>query len=215
MATKSLGLLGIAFALSATPTQAATIFSFDTGTPSNTGSITRTESGITLSVNNPVTSYTGGGVNTNSSGLCTWLQNSASADTTGKRCGYTDLPSAQSASLTGLTFTFDKSVFLKSFDFTSFAGSDTSSLTFTQGTNTQTFNLSRTDTVPKAQAFLPDFLVTADTPLLLTSSGTLFGLSGEQRINSLTVEEVPGPIPALSVIAAFSYAKKLRKKTQI
>jgi hypothetical protein len=212
---KSLGLIGISLALSAGPTQAATIFSFNTGSPSNTGSISRTESGITLSVNNPVTSYTGGGVNTNSDGLCTWLQNSASADILGKRCGYTDLPSAQSASLTGLSFNFDKSVFLKSFNFTSFAGSDTSSLTFTQGVNTQTFNLSRTDSVPKAQLFSPDFLVAANTPLFLTSSGTLFGLSGEQRINSLSVEEVPGPIPALSVLAAFSYAKKLRKKTQI
>lgn len=214
MTKKTLGILVATSVLCATPAQAAT-FIFNTDLPSNSNSIIRNSSGITLTVDTPVTGYTGPGVNTNSFGLCTWLQNS-SAVSGGKRCGYTDTPSGQSATLTGLSFTFDQSVFLKSFDFTSFSGSNASTLTFSQGTNTQTFNLASTDSVPKNQTFLSNFLVSAGIPLLLSSDGTLSVQSGEQRINSLTVTtatDVPGPLPILGVIAAFSYARKLRKKT--
>jgi len=54
------------------------------------------------------------------------------------------------------------------------------------------------------------FFVSSTTPLTVTSSFTDGNL--DYWISSITVQDVPGPLPALSTIAAFGWSRKLRRK---
>jgi len=197
----------------AAPEKAHAAFNFSNVPAVNANSQTFTDAGISLTVDNPVTGFTGGGVNTNASGLCAWLQNSSNLGMPGKRCGYVDGTSAQSATLTGLTFTFDQRVRLKSFDFSSLSGTSSATLTFSQGSKSAAFTVS--GTVPSPRTFSPAFTVEANTPLTLTSSGVVSTttISGEMRINGLEVEAVPGPLPLFGAAAAFGWSRRLRRRT--
>ena len=185
----------------------------------NVTSLSAPGGGVNLTVDTPITSFTGAGVNTNATGLCVWLQNSSNLGMPGKRCGYVDGASAQSASLTGLTFTFDAAVELKSFLVSSLSGTSSGSLQFASGSSLQSFNVS--GTVPYAINFNPGFLVAANTPLLLTTTGVVSSatISGEIRINDLQFElapvgpeSVPAPFPLLGAAAAFRASRLLRRR---
>jgi hypothetical protein len=68
-----------------------------------------------------------------------------------------------------------------------------------------------------AQVFGSDLVVAANTPLVVSTSGTLSGTnSGVFRINNLQVEEVvPGPLPLLGVGTAFQFSRRLRKRLNL
>lgn len=58
------------------------------------------------------------------------------------------------------------------------------------------------------ETFSP-FLVSASSPLTISST---FAGSIDYWVSSVTVEEVPGPLPALGAAAAFCWSRKIRRK---
>lgn len=185
-------------------------FSLTNSSPVNTPSAQYTESssGINLTVNNASGTNlpTAGGITGNSAGLCAFIQNSA--DPGGIRCGYTiESGATSSSSLTSFDFTFDSDVFLRSFNVNRLNEVSSARLSFG---GSQNFDV----TSAGVQYFSGNFLVSAGTPVTLTTSSVILNgsTSGAIRISDLTVESVPVPLPILGAVSAFAYSRKLRKK---
>jgi hypothetical protein len=162
---------------------------------------------IKLTVSNPAGGPfpSAGGVNSSPSGLCSWAQNVA-ADMM-QRCNYVD--PGNTTTLNGFDFTFDKNVRLKQFEVSQFVGLSGGSITFG---NLSPITLSGTG----VQVFGSDLFVAANTPITVTTSGTLSNPSnsGVFRMNNLLVEDVPGPLPLLGAGMAFQFSRRLRKRTK-
>ena len=186
-----------------------------------------TSGGVTLTVDNAIgnnitsalstpNSIGVGGVNTDRrNGLCVALL----SGTTGK-CQYTS-SALGDITFTGLTFTFNKPVRLLGFDFTRVGGIETGSLAFTSGGSNEIFSFSNpgggqsaNGGVFKSSIFATNFLVDANVPIAVSSAATVYasGSSGSIRINNLSVQEVPGPLPVFGVAAAFGWSRRLRSK---
>jgi hypothetical protein len=221
---------GIAVAI-AGPARAAT-FTFDFITDPQLTTSTRpfasTPGGVNLTVDNAVginqpgavSTVGSGGVNTDkNNGLCASFLTGTGLSGTGK-CQYEP---TTDASLTGLTFTFDQDVTLKSFDILRGIGVTKGSLLFTSGSLSEelTFENPGGSETPNGVVlttlvFNSLFKVAANTPIEVDTSKTEYlpGETGSFRINSFVVKtnEVPGPLPLFGVAAAFSYSRKLRNK---
>ena len=138
-------------------------------------------------------------LNTNPEGFCAYVTNVGGTI----RCAAPD-------SLTGFSLTFDKSVFLKEFNINQFQGLSNGTLTFTSGSQAETFNLTSTGT----KSFLNPFLASAGTAVFVTSSGLPTDITTNFRLNQIVVEahDVPGPLPILGAGVAFAYSRKLRAR---
>lgn len=207
------GIGGFVLAVASAPAQAATIFNFSTPTVVNYNSsalpLTSTVDGITGSANTPVgTDQPANSLfNTNEFGLCVFYNNNGSST---RRCGSTPGNGGTvNSTLTGLTASFDKSVFLKSFQVTQWQNLSSGTINFQAGSSSQLFNLTGSST----EIFSTGFKVEANTPILITTTGIIpDSSSGAFRITAFTVEDVPGPLPILAVGAAFGWSRKLKNK---
>lgn len=216
---------GLFLAATLQPAHSAAIYDFRTNSQLTTATRDFIQGGITLTVNNAqgnniLTALskngTTGGVNTDiNNGLCMAL---FAGFTTGK-CQYIS-STAGDPTLTGLTFTFDKSVYLKGFDVLRPGGVEAGSLTFTAA-STKTFDFTNPGGADQSNGvvftsftFPSNFLVEAGVPMTVSSVGTVFtaGAAGSFRINNLAVEEVPGPLPLLGFAGALGWSRRLRKK---
>lgn len=208
------------------PVQSAAIYNFRTDPTETTSTRTFVNNGITLIVdnaqgNNILTAIGinggSGGVNTDiNNGLCVALY---AGFGTGK-CQYNSYI-AGDPTLTGLTFTFDKSVYLRSFDVLKPGGVESGSLSFTSTTSSQVFSFTNAGGADTANGvafasftFNPSFVVAAGSQMTLSSAGTTFSASqpGSFRISNFVVEEVPGPLPLLGFAGALGWSRQLRKK---
>lgn len=147
-----------------------------------------------------------GGISGNSNGFCAFLQNSTGNG--GRRCGFLNTNGGtDNSSVTSVDFTFNRSVFLKSFEVQAF--NDLQSAIMTFGGSTPF-----TITGVGVNNFAPKYFVAANTPISLQTSSVVFatGQSGAIRLDNIVVEDVPGPLPLLGISAAFAYGRKLRKK---
>lgn len=216
----------ILFFSSLPPAYSAAIYTFRTNSQETSVSRDFVEGGIKLTVSNAqgnnilsaLSNYgTSGGVNTDiNNGLCVAL---FSGFNTGK-CQYTS-SAVGDPTLTGLTFTFDKSVFLKGFDVLRMGGVESGRLTFTSASSTQTFDFENpggavfaNGVVFTSVVFNNNFVVEAGAPLTVSSVGTTFtlGQAGSFRISNFMVEEVPSPLTLLGFAGAFGWSRRLRKK---
>jgi hypothetical protein len=208
------------------PAHSAAIYNFRTNPQFTASSRPFTEGGITLTVDNAkgtnittAVSTLGqtGGVNTDiNNGLCVAL---FAGYNVGK-CQYVSSTPGD-PTLTALTFTFNKSVYLKSFDVLKVGGVESGTLSFTSSTSSETFsflNPGGADTangvVFRSFAFAPNFVAEAGTSMTVSSVGTVFssGQPGSFRISNFLVEEVPGPLPLLGFAGAIGWSRKLRQK---
>lgn len=205
-----------------------TVYTFRTNPRETTITRDFVEGGITLTVNNaqgnniltaPSNAHAlggFGGVNTDiNNGLCVALY----AGFEGK-CQYT-ASTPGDPTLTGLTFSFNKPVELKSFEVFRAGGVEAGVIAFTVGSSSQTFNFSNPGGAASPNGvsvasfdFAPNFAVNAFAPLTVSTVGTKFSenQSGSFRISNFKVQEVPGPLPLLGFAAAFGWSRKLRKK---
>ena len=179
---------------------------FNASSPFSSFTITQSDA----TANNPPTA---GALNEGPLGLCAWYNNNST--TTDYRCGSTlELGGTGTSALTGFKIKFNKFVSLKSFDVVQKSNLSTGQITFSSGTNNQIFVFGGSS--DSNLAFNTPFQVQADTEVTVSTSGTLSnsapGNSALYRINNLEVEEVPGPLPALGVLGAFGWSRKLRAK---
>jgi len=201
--------LGLTTAIS--PASAATVLTFTNQTPGTTAnSATASGSGITVTASNPVGGPfpATGGINSVASGLCAFAQNNSD----GNRCGYIASPADSTTSLTGFDLTFDTSVFITGFNIGLFDNSNLNSGTIAFG-GSSPISFSSTGFTSLAAPFLAE----AGTPLSIVTTGDFTNIAnpgGIFRIQSLTVEEVPGPLPLLGAASAFAYSRKLRNKVK-
>jgi hypothetical protein len=193
------------------------VFDFITQSPVNSTvplSFPSSPVGLQLNVSNPVSIAppTTGGLNTNSSGLCAWLNN----NNIGERCGYTLANGATLASqLSGLQFSFDSNVTLKSFNIGQFTGISGGSIRFQSGGLDQTLNISNTGDVNFTSPFyvpIGQAVTLTTTAILAPSNG-----SGNFRIQSFTVDTAntaasPGPLPILGAAVGFRFCRQIRKR---
>lgn len=208
------------------PARSAAVYTFRTNPAQTSDTRDFVDGGIKLTVNNAqgnniltALSNVGatGGVNTDiNNGLCVAL---FAGYSTGK-CQYTT-NTAGDPTLTGLTFTFDKPVYLKGFDILKVGGVEKGELVFTSASSSQTFeflNVGGVDTangvVFTSFAFNNNFVVEAGAPLTISSVGSVFSSNqaGSFRISNFMVQEVPAPLPLLGFAGAFGWSRRLRKK---
>lgn len=207
-AVKTLLVAGTFVALAgASPKAHALTATFDLTTPQpvNFSSNSYSNNGINLLANSAQgVNLPTDALNTNSAGFCAF----AEVGTSSGRCA---LAQGSNAIKTGFSFTFDRSVWLRSFDVSQFANlSQGASISFQSGSQNQAFVLNGIG----GQSFTGDFLATAGTPVVITADGTpLAANGGVFRINNFSVEDVPGPLPLLGIGSAFMYSRKLRRKT--
>jgi hypothetical protein len=194
--------------------QALTVFNFTTPsitkyTSNNLPSFT--VNSVTASFSNPQGTLINQSAlfNTNSSGICAWYAiNNSTA-----RCGaLTDIVGSNNGELTGFNLTLSASQpqVLKSFTITNPQNVNNGSITFAQGSLSETFNFAGSGGTFNFSSFIAQ----SGTPILVSSFGTAVDASqsAAYRLTGLNVEPVPGPLPALGVFAAFGYARTLRKK---
>lgn len=170
--------------------------------------------GLTATVSSPITSTyvpANGGLNASLRGLCAW----ARVGTVGGRCGYNVNDGASAGDgLSGFKVAFSniQSPTLKSFDISQFAPPSLigAALTFTSGSTSQVFNITGANTT---YSFLDPFVVAPNNEVIVTSSGfSTTPNGGVFRLQSLTIEDVPGPLPLLGLGAAFGFSRKLKRK---
>lgn len=206
--------------LASSPAQAFTAasFNFSTDPEENFSSkpFTSDIGDLIATVSDPITGSfvpASGGLNASPLGLCAW----ARVGTVAGRCGYNVVNGATEGSgLTGFKLTFsntkENNLFLRSFNISQFAPSTLigSSLTFSSGTSSQTFAITGSNT---SYSFLDPFVVAPNKQVIVTSSGfSTTDNGGTFRIESLNVEDVPGPLPLLGLGAAFGFSRKLKRK---
>ena len=178
----------------------------------NQSAFTFPQSGVTLSVSNP--SGTASGfttVNSSPTGLCAFLE----IGTTGSRCNYGPTGSAGNPGVdqkfNGFTLSFDKPGELNSVLASLVSVVASPSITFTAGTQIQTFtNFSEGQTL----TFSSPFTLTAGETVFVTTDGSGTGANGSGvfRINNINFTDVPGPVGYLGLAAAFKYSRKLKAK---
>ena len=192
------------FNFSSDPHLNYTVSTFSASSPFSNFTLTQSDA----ESNNPPTA---GALNEGVQGLCAWYENNFT--TTDYRCGSTpELGGSDTSDLTGFKFKFNKFVSLKSFDVVQSTNLLTGTITFSSGANNHFFAFGDNGTLD----FNTPFQVQADTEVTVRTSGTLSnsaaGNSALYRLNNLVVEEVPGPLPALGVLGAFGWSRKLRAK---
>jgi hypothetical protein len=218
LSLKHLPAAGAAFALMAiaNPAKAVQPVTFTTTSvnPENNSSkiFSSDPSAVTFSVSNPNPAFNSvGGVNTTSSGLCAWAQVGTQAGS--GRCGFDVDNGFSGQTLNLLQGVFDKSVILKSFSIGQVAaGTSGGQITFLNGPLQETFNISGTGSYDFSSSFE---IAAGDSLSILTKGTTSSANGGLFRINSLNVEDVPGPLPFLGAAAAFGWSRKLRQKTKL
>ena len=199
--------------------QALTVFNFTTPSTTNYTSNNLpsfTVNSVTASFSNPQGTLINQSAlfNTNSSGICAWY---AINNSTG-RCGaLTDIVGSNNSELTGFNLTLSASQpqVLKSFTITNPQNVNNGSITFAQGSLSETIDFAGSGGTFTGGTFnFSSFIAQSGTPILVSSFGTAVDASGSAayRLTGLNVEPVPGPLPALGVFAAFGYARTLRKK---
>jgi hypothetical protein len=187
-------------------------FSRDPNINYNTNPFTSQTGGFNLIQSDAVSvdPPTAGPLNAGAPGLCAWYSNNPLSSTF--RCASTpELGGTASSALSGFSFEFDKYVALKSFDVTGAANLSSGSIAFSGGSNaTKVFNF----TGDGLQTFDTPFQVLPGTKVTISTSGTFANPSESAlfRINNLVVEEVPGPLPALGVIGAMAWSRKVKSK---
>jgi len=195
--------------------QAAISITFNlTGSNSSQNSFTFTDVGSGMSrTARPVGTSTL--FNRNTNGLCMFSNRDG--------CG---IPANSGLAINSANFIFNKSVFVKSF---SISATNICGIGCTPSSNAQF------SSVLNGNSFGP-FSFTQGQPTIgspqVVSTGSLHVLAGsplsfsttvlnnpttgfQYRISSMAVEEVPGPLPVLGAIAAFTYSRKLRQKLKI
>jgi hypothetical protein len=217
----SLAISLVTAVLYAAPARAVTgsfNFSIDPEVNFSSRAFNSSTGGFTATVSSPVASGfqpATGGLNASSQGLCAW----SSTGTTAGRCGYNVAGGAPSGSgLRGFTLSFNQFVFLDSFQISQFAPStgatpvNNASMNFHSSSSGQTvaFNITGPGTT---YTFSTPLSVAAGADLFITTSGlTSSSNGGVFRMQSLSVSDVPGPLPLLGVGAAFGWSRKLRRK---
>lgn len=216
-------LLGLAISIPAfvsvlaTPVDANAVtasfnFSRDPSINYTTNTFTSQTGGFNLTQRDAVAVHppNAGPLNAGLPGLCAWYSNNPASSTF--RCASTpELGGSVNSALSGFSFEFNKDVALKSFDVTGAANLAFGSITFSGGSNApKTFNF----TGNSPQIFDTPFQILSGTKVTIATFGTFNNLSDSAlfRINNLVVEEVPGPLPALGVIGAMAWSKKLKSK---
>lgn len=194
--------------------QALTVFNFTTPSATNYTSNNLpsfTVNSVTASFSNPQGTLINQSAlfNTKSSGICAWY---AINNSTG-RCGALNgIDGSNNSELTGFNLTLSASQpqVLKSFTITNPQNVNNGSITFAQGSLSETFNFAGSGGTFNFSSFIAQ----SGTPILVSSFGTAVDASDSAayRLTGLNVEPVPGPLPALGVFAAFGYARTLRKK---
>lgn len=220
-AAATLAISLLAATLYAAPARAVSgSFNFSINPEENfsTKDFNSTTGGFTTTVSDPVTGAfepAAGGLNATSQGLCAWSY----TGTTGGRCGYNVSDGASTGSgLTGFTLSFNQFVYLDSIQISQFAPStgttalSNATINFYNPSSGQTaaFSITGPNTTYN---FSTLFGVSAGTELFVTTDAlTAASNGGVFRIQSLSVSDVPGPLPLLGVGAAFGWSRKLRKK---
>lgn len=206
--TVSLGALAVV-ALSADPSQAAVIFDVSSNPAQNLTSAVFTSGGIDLTINNSnaTGSTNPGTINFNSAGLCAF----AAVGISQGRCGYGN--GLQSGGITSFQLSFNKPVFLNSFEVTDFSNLVLSSGLIEVSTDNSffvPFLVDANGTIP-----LGGIEVAANETIFVRTSGTFStnDPTGLIRVNNLNVAEVPGPLGVLGLGAAFGLSRQLKKKT--
>jgi len=184
---------------------AVSTFSLTTPSAENFTSKDFSVDGIILKLANPTGTGISPTLNTKDTGLCAYF----SIATTGARCGST----TSGDSVNGFSLEFDKSVSLKQFNVSKFAGLGLSSIKFESGSNSKQFDFASTG----IQSFDNPFVVSAGSIVSVTTAGAISTGSGIFRIADLQVElaptaSVPGPLPLLGAGVAFAYSRRLRSR---
>lgn len=211
------GLLTLATSFSVNPGTAALAFqtvNFNvTKTPEiNDSTFSFPQSGVTLNVSNPTGTAAGfTTLNSSPSGLCAFV----AIGNTGSRCNYGPSGSAGNPGIgekfNGFTLSFDKPGQLNSVLASLLSAVNSPSITFTAGTQTQTFsNFSVGDTLN----FTTPFSLAANESVNVATAGSGVGPNGSGvfRINNVNYTEVPGPIGYLGAAAAFRYSRRIKSK---
>jgi len=187
--------------MSTAPSIASTIVSFTDSTGTDTtrsfssGDFTLTFSPSSDSPQNYVTS--------SGNGICLFA-NTTAPDTT-NRCNVLD-PQIGTGNLNFVSLTANRSIFL--------TGGSIVQITGSPGN----INLSNTIGGPSLgsiNAVTGNF--TFNSPVTLNQGQEIIfsgsGTNSALRLQSLTIEDVPGPLPLLGAAAAFGYSRRLRRKT--
>lgn len=211
------GALALVATLSANPGTAAlavqtVVFDVTKNPEVNQSTFSFTQSGVTLDVTNPLGTVAGfTTLNSASSGLCAF----ADIGSTASRCNYGPGGSAGNPGVdekfNGFTLSFNKPGELNSVLASLLSAVSSPSITFTAGTQAQTFsNFTQGQTLN----FTTPFSLAAGESIIVTTSGSGTGGngSGAFRINNVNFTEVPGPIGYLGVAAAFRYSRKIKSK---
>jgi hypothetical protein len=213
LATSVFGLsAAIVTALGSSPVAAATVFTFATNTTINYSTPPSfTSSGITATLGSPVgTDIPSAALfNTNTAGLCSFINNNNSSSV--RRCGSIDQNGGTASTvLSGYSLFFDKPVFLQSFDISTPNNLSSGSIQFASGSSSKLFNF----TGDGSQTFDSIFEVAANTEIFVTTSGIFddSSTSAAFRITNFAVQEVPGPLPVIGALSAFAWSRNLKKK---
>jgi len=232
LATSATLTAAAAVALSANPSQAATLI-FTSGTPTTFGSSPLTNSftqdGITVTFSLPANNAGNAVSKSEPSGsVVPTLPNGGTClggqRPTGIVCGNASTPDAE---LNAIKMTFNKEVILNSANVTARTNTNDAGATrvaistWVNGSTTRQFEYEAPITGYAAQAFrLTDytsqfnsFIVPANSPITITS--VLIG-SVDYWLSSITVtENVPAPLPVVGAFAALGFSRRLRNKTKL
>lgn len=188
------------------PAEAVSTFNTITAISTNNSSFPASDGGFSLTISNSnSTGNDPGTVNTNSTGLCAWtIVGGGGAG----RCGYGTSPSS---GVSQFQLSFNAPADIQAFNVSSFEDANISqgSVGFSlDGTNFTDFAFTSAGTVAAP------FSAGPNQPIFVRTSGTFSSplQTGIFRINSFTVQEVPGPLPIFGAAAAYGWSRKLKRK---
>jgi hypothetical protein len=232
LATSATLTAAAAVALSANPSQAATLI-FTSGTSTIFGSSPLTNSftqdGITVTFSQPANN-SGNAVSRSepSGNVVSTLPNGGTClggqRPSGIVCGN---PSTDGAELNAIKMTFNKEVILNSANVTARTNTNDASAiniafsTWVNGATTRQFQYDAPTTGVAAGTFrlsdytsqFSSFIVPANSPITITSA--MIG-SVDYWLSSITVtENVPAPLPVVGAFAALGFSRRLRNKTKL
>lgn len=185
---------------------AISIFNTTSGSSTNNTSLSFTSGGLTLTASNSnSTGNKPGTINTTPAGLCAFTAVGTPAV---GRCGYGTNPSS---GVSEFQLIFNAPVNIQSFNVNSFETANITQGTVgfsLDGVNYTSFNFNSNGSVAT------NFSAGAGQSIFVQTSATFSNSlnTGLFRINSFTVEEVPGPLPILGAAAAFGWSRKLKRK---
>lgn len=188
---------------------AVSIFNVTSSSSTNSSSIFRTDGGFSLTASN--SNSTGNNpntLNTTDEGLCAFT---AVGNVSIGRCGYGD---DSASGVSAFQLSFNAPAAIQAFNVSTFED-----FTISQGTvgfsldnvNFTDFNFNSTGSVAAS------FSAGANQPIFVRTSATFSNVlnTGLFRIDSFTVEEVPGPLPILGAAGAFGWSRKLKRKQML